>query len=84
MKEANNPVVPGTGLEPAHLTAPDPKSGVSTNSTTRASGTNLHEGDASNKPLHSHGEKEARLADFVSADRRPPRGSRWRRARNRA
>ena len=29
-------VVPGTGLEPAHLSAPDPKSGVSTNSTTRA------------------------------------------------
>jgi hypothetical protein len=29
-------VVPGTGLEPAHLAAPDPKSGVSANSTTRA------------------------------------------------
>ena len=29
-------LVPGTGLEPAHLTALDPKSSVSTNSTTRA------------------------------------------------
>ncbi len=29
-------MVPETGLEPAHLSAPDPKSGVSANSTTRA------------------------------------------------
>ena len=28
--------IPGTGLEPAHLTALDPKSSVSTNSTIRA------------------------------------------------
>lgn len=29
-------MVPGTGLEPARLSTPDPKSGVSANSTTRA------------------------------------------------
>lgn len=31
-------VVRAEGLEPPHLTAPDPKSGVSANFTTRASG----------------------------------------------
>ncbi len=30
--------MPGIGLEPTHLAAPDPKSGVSTNFTTRARG----------------------------------------------
>ena len=36
MQSFEETLVPGTGLEPAHLSAPDPKSGVSTNSTTRA------------------------------------------------
>ena len=38
---ANRPKVPGTGLEPAHLSIPEPKSGASTNSAIPACGENL-------------------------------------------
>jgi hypothetical protein len=38
LKGISEAKVLGAGLEPAHLTAPEPKSGVSANSTTRARG----------------------------------------------
>jgi hypothetical protein len=67
---ASGCVVHEEGLEPPHLAVPEPKSGASANSATRASGAEPSSGGANSPPTHAH---PARRAGRPSRQRISPK-----------
>ena len=68
--------VPGTGLEPAHLSIPEPKSGASTNSAIPARGRDLTASRAVGKPAMQGGvNRSQKVAAVLDSMRFRARGN---------